>query len=218
MNVLDLFSGAAGGWSLGLHRAGFTTVAACEIDPWRRERYAENFPHVRMYDDVRTLTAERLRADGVGTIDVVAGSPPCQDASSANTKGRGVDGERTGLVFEFVRLVAELRPRWTCFENSPRLRTRGIDRVLGELEALGYTCWPLVVGADDVGAPHIRKRLWLIAADTNQVGVRKLPGWRAGKNREVAPGAPDDSDADRESESGLSEHGEVGGGIGEACT
>lgn len=163
MNVLDLFSGAAGGWSLGLHRAGFTTVAACEIDPWRRARYAENFPHVRLYDDVRTLTAERLRVDGIGTIDVVAGSPPCQDASTANAKGKGVDGERTGLFWEALRLVRELRPHWVLLENVPGLRTRGYDRVHDALETAGYAVRPLVVGAWHAGAPHRRNRVWIIA-------------------------------------------------------
>lgn len=169
--VLDLFAGAVGGWSLGLHRAGFTTVAACEIDTWRRAAFARNFPEARLYDDIRTLTAARLRADGVVRPYVIAGSPPCQDASAANTSGRGVDGERTGLYREWLRLVSELRPAWTCVENSPRLRTRGVDRLLGELESLDYTVWPLVVSAGDVGAPHQRERVWIVAADTENVGL-----------------------------------------------
>lgn len=81
MNVLDLFSGACGGWSLGLERAGFRTVAACEIDPWRRARFLSNFRGVRMFDDIRVLRGEHI-AD-VGPVDVVAGSPPCQDAIAA---------------------------------------------------------------------------------------------------------------------------------------
>lgn len=173
MNVLDLFCGAAGGWSLGLHRAGFRTVAACEIDPWRRERYLANFPGVRMYDDVRTLSAARLRADGI-SVDVVVGSPPCQDASSANTKGKGIDGERTGLFWEALRLVRELRPRWVCLENVPGLRSRGYDRVHDALEAAGYAVRPLVVGAWHAGAPHRRNRVWIVA-NTPEIGCGA--GW-----------------------------------------
>ncbi len=186
------------------------TVAACEADPWRRERFLANFPGVAMYDDVRTLSAERLRADGVGPIDLVAGSPPCQDASAANTKGVGVDGERTGLIFEQLRIVAELRPRWVCVENSPRLRTRGIDRVLAELEALGYACWPLVVGTGDCGAPHERKRMWLVAADADQVGLRELSGWWSGTCGEFPPESADDPDADGEGELGGAVDAEMG--------
>lgn len=169
MEVLDLFSAAAGGWSLGMHRAGFTTVAACEVEAWRRALYAENNPHARLYDDVRTLTADRLFADLGRLPRVVVGSPPCQDISSANTKGKGVEGERSGLYFEAIRIIGECRPRWFALENSANLRTRGADSVIAALEAVGYTCWPCVVRAGDVGANHERPRAWLIGCDLAQV-------------------------------------------------
>ncbi|WP_198521642.1 DNA cytosine methyltransferase [Rhizobium sullae] len=162
LRVLDLFSAAAGGWSLGMHRAGYRTIAACEVIDWRRALYSENNPGVPVYDDVTTLTADRLIRDGVGLPDIVVGSPPCQDISSANTKGKGVDGERSGLYFEAVRLIGECRPRWFALENSANLRTRGADRVIDALAAIGYTCWPFVVSAGDVGANHERKRSWLV--------------------------------------------------------
>ncbi|OKP79791.1 hypothetical protein BTE77_06790 [Ensifer adhaerens] len=162
IRVLDLFSAAAGGWSLGMHRAGFRTIAACEVIDWRRALYSENNPGVPVYDDVTTLTADRLVRDGVGLPDIIVGSPPCQDISSANTKGKGVDGERSGLYFEAVRLIDECRPRWFALENSANLRTRGADRVIDALAAIGYTCWPFVVSAGDIGANHERKRSWLI--------------------------------------------------------
>ncbi len=169
MRTLDLFSAAAGGWSLGLHRAGFVTVAACEIVEWRRILYAENNPHVLIYGDVRSLTATRLVSDLGFLPDIIVGSPPCQDISSANTKGKGVEGERSGLYLEAVRLVGDCRPRWFAFENSPNLRTRGADRLLDELETLRYACQPCVVGADNVGANHVRKRSWLIGYDPEQL-------------------------------------------------
>lgn len=162
IRVLDLFSAAAGGWSLGMHRAGYRTIAACEVIDWRRALYSENNPGVLVYDDVTTLTADRLIRDGVGLPDIIVGSPPCQDISSANTKGKGVDGERSGLYFEAIRLIDECRPRWFALENSANLRTRGADRVINALAAIGYTCWPFVVSAGDVGANHERKRSWLI--------------------------------------------------------
>src|SRR6185295_12507141 len=116
VRVLDLFSGAAGGWSLGLHRAGFTTVAACEIDAARRAAFQHNNPGARMYDDIRHLSAARLRRDLGFLPEVIAGSPPCQDASTANPNGKGIEGERTGLFTEYVRLVREIRPRWIAAE------------------------------------------------------------------------------------------------------
>lgn len=169
VEVLDLFSAAAGGWSLGMHRGGYRTIAACEVVPWRRAIYAENNPNVRLYDDVRTLTARRLLDDLGRLPSIVVGSPPCQDISSANTKGRGVEGERSGLYFEAIRIIGEVRPRWAALENSANLRTRGADAVLAALEELGYTCWPFVVRAGDIGANHERPRCWLLACDVEQV-------------------------------------------------
>jgi DNA (cytosine-5)-methyltransferase 1 len=169
LSTLDLFSAAAGGWSLGMGRAGFHTVAACESVAWRRALYAENNPGVPIYDNVLTLTAARLQSDLGALPDVIVGSAPCQDISSANTKGKGVDGARSGLVFEAVRIIGECRPRWFALENSALVRVRGYDRVAARLEALGYTCEPFVVGADDLGAPHERKRSWIVGFDAAQV-------------------------------------------------
>lgn len=176
IEVIDLFSAAAGGWSLGMHRAGYRTIAACEVIPWRRAVYAENNPDVRLYDDVRTLTAGRLLADLGRLPSIVVGSPPCQDISSANTKGRGVEGERSGLYFEAIRIIGECRPRWFALENSANLRTRGADAVLSALEAIGYACWPVVVRAGDIGANHERPRCWLVGCDVEQ--VTDVPGVR----------------------------------------
>ena len=140
MRVLDLFSGH-GGISLGLERAGMTTAAFCEVDPYCREWLAQQWPEVPIYDDVRSLDATALR-----DIDIVAGGFPCQDISVAG-KGEGIDGARSGLWAEMFRIVCDVRPRWVLAENVPALRTRGADRVLGDLESAGYVCWPLVVGA-----------------------------------------------------------------------
>ncbi|RYX83941.1 hypothetical protein EON83_12445 [bacterium] len=88
---------------------------------------------------------------------------PCQDISTAG-KGAGLEGERSGLFFEAVRLIEVVRPTWLLAENVPALRSRGIDRCLTELEGAGYCVLPpIVVGADDVGAPHKRKRVWIVA-------------------------------------------------------
>ncbi|RVI58541.1 DNA cytosine methyltransferase [Sinorhizobium meliloti] len=193
IRVLDLFSAAAGGWSLGMHRAGYRTIAACEVIDWRRALYSENNPGVPVYDDVTTLTADRLVRDGVGLPDIVVGSPPCQDISSANTKGKGVDGERSSLYFEAVRIIDECRPRWFALENSANLRTRGADRVIDALAAIGYTCWPFVVSAGDIGANHERKRSWLVGfriADADGIGRDAgRSGWRSRINVSF----PDDS-------------------------
>lgn len=207
--VIDLFAGACGGWSLGLHRAGYRTVAAAESEPWRRAAFLHNFPGVEMFEDVRLVTARSVR-DRLGFLpDVVVGSPPCQDASAANHRGQGVDGARTGLFFDAVRIVAECRPLWAAFENSPRLRTGGVDRLCAELEAAGYACWPFVVGADNVLAPHIRKRMWLIAADTDR--IERRPGASGANGSQAGRRAAQHPDADRGGQSRLPQHGQVAG-------
>jgi DNA (cytosine-5)-methyltransferase 1 len=160
MNVLDLFSGI-GGFSLGLERAGMRTVAFCEIDPYCRRVLAKHWPSVPCYDDVRSLTAERLAADGI-TAEVICGGFPCQDISSAGAK-IGIEGEKSGLWSEYARIIGELRPRFVIVENVSALLSRGLDRVLGDLAALGFDAEWHCIPAAAVGAPHLRDRLWLVA-------------------------------------------------------
>lgn len=207
--VLDLFCGAVGGWSLGLHRAGYRTVAAAELDPWRRAMFAGEFPDAEMFDDVRAVTADALRARLGSLPDVVVGSPPCQDASVANHAGKGIDGARTGLFSEWLRIVRECRPVWCCAENVPGLARRGLERIVAELEDAGYRADVLDIGAQDVGAPHRRRRLWIIGtrldvADADQ-GRLQAFGWpSAGRGRgpdargddSFGPGAGSDHGAD----------------------
>lgn len=126
--VLDLFSGI-GGISLGLERAGpFRTVAFCEALEPRRRILRRHWPDVPIHDDVRTLDGRAFGAGSSPSVDVICGGFPCQDISLAG-KGRGLDGERSGLWSEYARLVGEVRPRWVVVENvaalrSPRRRLR----------------------------------------------------------------------------------------------
>lgn len=165
MKVLDLFSGI-GGMSLGLERAGMETVAFCEIEEFPRRVLAHHWPEVPIYDDVRTLTAERLKADGIGEIDAICGGFPCQDISTSGS-GEGIDGARSGLWAEFARLIGELRPTFVLVENSPNLLAGGdgrwMGRVLGDLATLGYDAEWHCIPASAVGAPHQRDRVWIIA-------------------------------------------------------
>jgi DNA (cytosine-5)-methyltransferase 1 len=168
--LLDLFSGI-GGFSLGLERSGgFQTVAFCEIDPYCRKVLAKHWPEVPQYDDVRTLTAERLAADGI-TVDAICGGFPCQDISVAG-KGAGIEGERSGLWAEYARIIGELRPRYVIVENVAALLGRGLDRVLGDLAEIGYDAEWHCIPASAVGAPHRRDRLWIVAHARRSHGER----------------------------------------------
>lgn len=158
MRVLSLFAGI-GGIDLGLERAGMTTVAQCEIDPFCNAVLAKHWPNVPRYTDVRLLDGNEWR----GRVDLVAGGFPCQDISSAGVGDGIVEGSRSGLWFEMRRIIGGCQPDWAFIENVPRLRTCGADRVLGDMEGLGYSCWPVVVGAKHVGARHSRMRVWIVA-------------------------------------------------------
>lgn len=152
----SLFAGI-GGIDLGFERAGFKTAWQVEIDPYCRRVLARHFPDAERFEDVRNVGAGNLRR-----VDVIAGGFPCQDISLAG-KGAGIDGERSGLVFEFIRIIGELRPSFVLMENVAALFTRGIDRVLGGLAAIGYDAEWKIISASDVGARHIRRRVWILA-------------------------------------------------------
>ena len=114
MRLLDLFSGI-GGFSLGLERAGFRTVAFCEVEPYCRAVLAKHWPAVPVFGDVRTLSAELLELCGI-EVDAICGGFPCQDISEAG-KGAGLRGPRSRLWFEMLRIVDELRPRVVIGEH-----------------------------------------------------------------------------------------------------
>lgn len=162
LRVLDLFSGI-GGFSLGLERAGgFETVAFCEIEPFARRVLAKHWPEVPIYDDVRTLSRARLRADGVRAIDVIAGGFPCTEISAAGN-GAGLDGEHSGLWSEYARLIGEIGPTFVLIENTPPLRSRGLGQVLKDLWSFGYDAEWHIIPASAVGACHERERIWVVA-------------------------------------------------------
>ncbi len=160
LKILDLFSGI-GGFSLGLERTGgFETVAFCEIEPFPRRVLAKHWPEVPCYDDVRTLTADRLAADGI-PVDVICGGFPCQDLSFVG-KRAGLSGKRSGLWSEVARLVGELQPQFLIVENVPALLGSGMGVVIGDLAEIGYDAEWDCVPASYVGANHIRDRIWIV--------------------------------------------------------
>jgi DNA (cytosine-5)-methyltransferase 1 len=171
MKIGSLFSGI-GGLELGLERAGVGHVVwQVEMDPFCSAVLAKHWPEAVRHGDVRAVGAANL-----DRVDVICGGFPCQDVSLAGT-GAGLDGARSGLWSEFARIVRELRPRFVVVENVAALLRRGIDRVLGSLAALGYDAAWHCFGAADVGAPHRRDRIFLVAwrvSDAHGEPVREL--------------------------------------------
>ena len=177
--LLDLFSGI-GGFSLGLERTGdFETVAFCEIEPFPRRVLAKHWPEVPCYDDVRTLTADRLANDGIRP-NVISGGFPCQDLSVAGRRA-GIEGSRSGLWSEMVRLTSELRPEYLLVENvggllagPGELPGRWFGRVLGDLAEVGYDAEWDCIPAASVGAPHLRDRVWVMAYPKQKQRIRPI--------------------------------------------
>jgi DNA (cytosine-5)-methyltransferase 1 len=171
LNELALFAGAGGG-ILGGKLLGWRTVCAVEWEPYPASVLCARqndglLPPFPIWDDVQTFDGKPWK----GIVDVVSGGFPCQDISAAG-KGAGIDGERSGMWKHMARVVSEVRPRFVFVENSPMLITRGLERVLGDLTALGYDAKWTVMGAADVGANHQRDRIWIVAklADTSSKG------------------------------------------------
>ena len=165
LNVLDLFSGI-GGFSLGLEATGgFETKAFCELDKYCKSVLKKHWPDTRQYDDIKELTYDKLRSDGIDTIDIITGGYPCQPFSVAG-KQKGTEDKRH-LWPEYFRLVKECRPTWVIGENVSGHIKLGLDQVIEDLESEGYATRTFSISASSIGANHQRERIWIIANANN---------------------------------------------------
>ena len=177
MNELALFAGAGGG-ILGNNVLGWKTICAVEIDIYCTSVLLQRqndgiLPPFPIWDDVCSFDGKPWQ----GIVDVVSGGFPCQDISAAG-RGAGIEGERSGLWVEMARIIGEVQPRYVFVENSPMLTSRGLGRVLGDLAEMGFNARWGVIGAADVGANHIRKRIWVVG-HSNSEGLQgdNQKGW-----------------------------------------
>jgi DNA (cytosine-5)-methyltransferase 1 len=173
LNELALFAGAGGG-ILGGHLLGWRTVAAVEIEDYPRrvllQRQADGLlPRFPIWDDICTFDGKPW----AGKVDVISGGFPCQDISAAG-KGAGLDGERSGLWGEMARVIHEVQPRFVFVENSPMLTSRGLGRVLGDLAKMGFDAKWGVLGADAIGLPHHRERIWVLATNNDSKYAKRM--------------------------------------------
>jgi site-specific DNA-cytosine methylase len=185
----SLFSGV-GGLDLGLEAAGWTCAFQVEIDGFCRHVLSRRWPTVPRFEDIRTLKGAYLPR-----VDLLAGGFPCQGVSNAG-KRAGLRDARSGLWFEYARLIDEIRPRFVLVENVPGLVNRGLREVLGSLAELGYDAEWTILSAAMFGAPHLRKRLFLVAYRQQQQ-LRDEP---RGRGRQGGPGTRelgDDGSAER---------------------
>ena len=209
MRIGSLFSGI-GGLELGLESAGLGHVVwQCEVDPFCRQVLAKHWPNVERFEDV-TQTREWPQ------VDLICGGFPCQDVSSAG-KREGIEGPRSGLWKHFAEVVEAVRPSWVVVENVASGQRLWLPTVKAKLESLGYRARAFALSAADVGPPHLRRRVFVVA---NAVGIelREQSGWSGGahgKGSLLAPDAGEEGrahgDADSHGEPARAIDGEVGG-------
>lgn len=157
----SLFAGI-GGFDLGFERAGLTCRWQVEINTYAKRVLAKHWPDVVRWDDVHTWPQPNTER-----VDCIVGGFPCQDISYAGP-GSGLRGARSGLWFEYARIIRQMEPRFVVVENVAALLTRGLDQVLGTLASLGYDAEWDCVPACSFGAPHIRDRIWILGWNTNR--------------------------------------------------
>lgn len=159
----SLFAGI-GGIDLGFEATGkFKTKWQVEIDEHASKVLRKHWPSVARWKNVKTFPPRPIKD---WQVDVIAGGFPCQDLSFAG-RGAGLEGERSGLFHEIIRVARIIRPRAIVLENVAALYVRGLDVVLGELAQIGYDAEWHCISASSVGAPHKRDRVFIIAWDTN---------------------------------------------------
>jgi len=180
MKVLDLFSGI-GGFSLGLERAGFETVAFCEIEEYPRKILKKHWPDIYIHDDVKTLSYikegdepddwilydSKINHEIIrGAIDVICGGFPCQDLSISGYQA-GIEAERSGLWQEYKRLIREIKPKFALMENVTNLLAgecgMWFGKFLRDLAEIGYDAEWHCIPASYIGACHTRDRVWILA-------------------------------------------------------
>jgi DNA (cytosine-5)-methyltransferase 1 len=191
MTVGSLFSGI-GGLELGLERAGgFSVRWQVEIDEFARKILGKHWPDIPKFDDVRSFPP----SGGEMEVDLICGGFPCQDVSNAKTAQghdpEGLEGEKSGLWFEFSRIVRTLRPKWIVVENVGALNVRGLGAVLWDLSSEGYAAEWATISAGALGAPHLRRRMFIIAVqdpdgtglEGHVGGILAQPGrWKRDRN------------------------------------
>lgn len=186
LNHIDLFAGV-GAFSLGLRRTGgFRTVCYVEQSDYccrvLQARMADgSLDSAPIHPDIRTFPCGPF----AGLVDVVTGGFPCQDVSHAGDRA-GLEGERSGLWGEMLRVIREVRPAWVVAENVAALCSLGLDTVLQDLAESGFDAEWQCLPACSFGAPHIRDRVFILAYPLRK-RCHSMPGHRG--RREVVEGA-----------------------------
>jgi DNA (cytosine-5)-methyltransferase 1 len=189
LTAVSLFAGV-GGFELALGNHGVKVVASVEIDDAARGVLAHKFPDSKLFSDVKEVTGDDLIAAGfIPERGIITGGFPCQDLSVAGRRA-GLDGARSGLYWEIVRLAEETQSKWLVLENVPGLLTsqsgRDMGIVLGTLVDRGYSVSWRVLDAQHFGVPQRRRRVFIVAGRTTdrRVGQILLESEGSGRNNQ----------------------------------
>lgn len=155
MRVGSLFSGGGLG-DFGFMAAGMDIAWQCEIDEYCQKILELRYPESTKYRDIKTLKGDELEP-----VDIITGGFPCQPHSTIGHR-KGADDERD-LWPEMLRVIETVEPRWIVGENVSGITGTILDKVLSDLEAIGYETGTLIFSAHSLGAPHLRERLWIVA-------------------------------------------------------
>lgn len=166
-NFLDLFSGI-GGFALGARMAGceFNAHFFSEVDKYAIKVYTKHFPKAIGIGDITRVNWQKLKKENRDQWFIVGGFP-CQDISIAG-KGEGIKGKRSGLWGEMFKAIRVLLPKYTIIENVAAITFRGLDRVLADLATIGYDAEWTDIRARDMGFPHRRERIFIVAYPTGR--------------------------------------------------
>lgn len=200
MRELSLFTGAGGG-ICGSKILGWQTLGYVEFEDYPQRVIAQRiedgfYDRAPIFGDVRTFISEGYADAYQGMVDIVSGGFPCQPFSVAGSRQAGDDSR--DMWPATIEVIRRVRPRWAFLENVPGLLSATDDvhgtyfgRVLGDLAKAGYDAEWTVLGADDVGAPHRRKRLWILAhaqrPGTGLAGWRESGAGTRGRDASVGP-------------------------------
>lgn len=175
MRVLSLFSGGGLG-DYGLELAGMEIVGQVEIDDYCQKILKLRWPDVPKWKDIRDVTRDEIISK-CGEIDLIAGGFPCTDISTSKNNAEGLSGTRSGLWFEQLRLICDLRPKFALIENVAGLLVRGLDTVLYGLTEGGYDAEWQMLSSLRFGAYHLRNRLFVVAYPSGGRLQRVFPGF-----------------------------------------
>ncbi len=163
MRVLDLFSGIGGFAYAGHLLGGFVTTQFVENNAYCQQVLRKNFPHVPIHDDITTFDTSYK----FGEFDLITAGFPCQDLSSAGKQAGLREGTRSSLFYRVMQIARRTRPKFILFENVANTISHAkgetFQQILYEIAKAGYNAEWSIISAADMGASHLRKRIWIIA-------------------------------------------------------